>query len=462
MKNLIRIVAVCIAFSILIPGVFALWRYSLAPATPVDGSITAGMAEFVYEEFKGVYIKNVEVVTHLNAINLNNSFDQPASHITSVDSAREGGYITYRITFHNNTNVTYWYTGSSYSADYGQNNLIGQVGGVSIKTTDQFGDSDGTFNSEDWIPPQTERNVYVTYTYGSNAQDVCMTKVDFKFDIKMDAVQDEFLAVLNDTEPGSSYEMLAEVFNKQYAETGKVSISTETHPEVFASLFEDLVVIIDGEEKQASVVIRRENLDSNSSSGDDYSGSGPVGCEYTLYITVESLTPETSPTVYAIAYSCSADGMGDMWYQIGELYEGTAPINADGTIDYANWRATPKTYVIADGIEYKVAAPNGDQYDIMTTMEQLISAVDQDIFNEIDNKNIFKKVYDIIVKHQGSSDPAIVGLRTAFENASIFYRNLNNGAEFKVVRDRYTRAEIIYALQNIQKALDYYYQVFPE
>ena len=81
------------------------------------------------------------------------------------------------------------------------------------------------------------------------------------------------------------------------------------------------------------------------------------------------------------------------------------------------------------------------------------------IVYNIDNKNIFKKVYDIIKKYpQDSTDPAVVGLRTAFEDASIFYRNLNNGLEFKVVRDKYTRAEIIFALKNIQKALDYYYQ----
>ena len=159
-------------------------------------------------------------------------------------------------------------------------------------------------------------------------------------------------------------------------------------------------------------------------------------------------------------YEAGADGMGDDWYQVGELYEGTAPILSDGTIDYKNWIATHKNYEIADGIAYLVGAPNGDQYDIMKTMEQLISAEDQDIFNQIDNVNIFKKTYDIIMKHQGSDDPAIVGLRTAFYDAEKFYVNHNNGQEFKVVRNKYTRAEIIYALRNIQDALDYYYQVY--
>ena len=148
-------------------------------------------------------------------------------------------------------------------------------------------------------------------------------------------------------------------------------------------------------DREASVVIRRENLDNDTTSGDRYDGNGPSGCEYTLYITLEPLTPGTKPTVYAISYSKGAPGLGSQWYQVGELYEGPASIKSDGTVDYANWLATAKTYEIADGIEYKVAAPNGDQYDIMKTMEQLISAEDQDIFNLIDNTNIFKIVHSV-------------------------------------------------------------------
>ena len=55
----------------------------------------------------------------------------------------------------------------------------------------------------------------------------------------------------------------------------------------------------------------------------------------------------------------------------------------------------------------------------------------------------------------------MIGLRNAFYEAEKFYVNHNNGQEFKVVRNKYTRAEIIYAIQNIQKAMDYYYQAYP-
>ena len=95
-------------------------------------------------------------------------------------------------------------------------------------------------------------------------------------------------------------------------------------------------------------------------------------------------------------------------------------------------------------------------------MNDLISAEDQDIFNDIDNSKIFKKVYDLLQSNKNSDDPAVEGLRLAFTEASYLYINHNNGQEFKVIRNKYTRAEIIGPLKKIQNALDYYYQAFPE
>ena len=419
----------------------------------------SGIINVEGKPYMGVYIKSVEVVSTSNATSMDCSYVLPTNHLSTVDASASGGSVTYKITVHNNTDVTYWYIGPRYVIDKDQNALVNVDGGISLRTMDRLGDSYSSFNSEDWVPPQTERVFYVTYTYGANAQDVSATMINFYFDIKMDAVHDEFLAVLNNIKTPTSYEYLVNAFDREYAATGGNTLTTEAHPEIFATLFDDLVVNIDGVEREASVVIRRDNLDNDTTTGDN--GSGDKGCEYTLYITVEPLTPGTRPTVYAISYSKGAKAMGSDWYQVGELYEGTAPIKADGTIDYANWIATHKTYKMADGIEYIVGqVGHGDQYDLMNKMEQLISAEDQDIFNLIDNTKIFKNTYDIIQKHAGSDDPAVEGLRAAFEDAAKFYINHNNGQEFKVVRNTYTRAEIIYAIKNIQKALDYYNQVF--
>ena len=421
-----------------------------------------GTASAEGKPYEGVYIKHVEVYSQSNVTSTVNDYIHPTNHSVTVTPNRSGGTITYKITVHNNTDVTYWYISQLINNSYGKNGIVGQTGGITVVTKDHPSDNSSTFNSNDWIPPQTERDFYVTYTYGVNAQTTCQTLINFRFDIRMDAVHDEFLAVLNNTKTPTSYEYLSDAFQDHYDQTGSCTITSNSHPEVFDDLFGHLMVNINGVEREATVAIVRENIDKDATSGDKYDGGSPAGCEYTLYITVDSIEPGGNPTVYAIAYSKGAAGMGSDWYQVGELYEGTAPVQSDGTIDYSKWVATANTYTVADGIYYKVAQQNGDQYDLLKTMEELISTNDQDIFNDIDNTKIFKKVYDILQNHRGSTDPAVEGLRAIFEDCARFYNNFNNGQEFKVVRNVYTRAEIIPAIEALYEALQYYYQAYPE
>ena len=459
MVKIIRVAVVLFLVLLLsVPNVFAAWVYFTNPPAPATTNLQTKIFEF--KEYRGVYIKSIERISHSNLQLTKTDISIPAVITNEVKITSSGASVTYKVTVHNNTDVYYWFVDAAATGNYGNNALVGTNGGVNLVLKDHSSDAGATFNADDWIPPMTEREFYVTYNYGSNATGTVATSIDFRFSVKMDSVHDEFLSVLNNSAPGTGYYTLTELFDALYQKDGTTAISSTSHPEIIESLFGDLMVNIDGEEKQADIVLRRENLDNDDGSGDDYSGSGPQGCEYAIYITVDGLTPGSTATVYAIAYSSGASGMGDSWYQVGELYEGTAPVKGDGTIDYANWKASHKTYEIADGLSYVVGAPNGDQYDIMNTLEDLISAVDQDIFNQIDNTNIFKKVYDVIAKHPNSTDPAVEGLRKAFADASLFYKNLNNGQEFKVVRDKYTRAEIIHAISNIQKALDYYYQIY--
>ena len=79
--------------------------------------------------------------------------------------------------------------------------------------------------------------------------------------------------------------------------------------------------------------------------------------------------------------------------------------------------------------------------------------------NDIDNKNFFKKAYDIIQANKNSNSPEVLGLITAFDAAAPQYVIYNNGAEIKVKRDNTTRAEVLPYIEAIQKALDYYNQV---
>ena len=436
-------------------------------AAVVENLGISGSSTYKEQPFEGVYITNVEFVSSSGASDISFSYLKPTNFNSIVRATSKNGSITYKITVHNNTAVTHWYIKPDWTVDYESNGLINASGGVSITTKDKLNDSGATFNSDDWIPPGTTRDFYVTYEFGANAQGYITTLVNFKFGIKMDAVHDEFLAMLNDKISLAGYHYIADVFNDKYSEDKTTVIGNIGEDQaVFDALFgSNLTVNIDGTEKPVTVMVQRENVD-NKSTGDSYSGTSgaPTGCEYTVYLTVDNLgTAGGVATVYAISYTCGADGQ---WYQLAQLYKGTAKIvdydttdsTYQGAFDITTWIASPETYEVANGIVYKVGQSQGDQYDKLKTIKQLMSTNDTDIFNDVDNSKIFKKVYDILQANKNSSDPAIYNLRIAFERAAPYYTNMNNGQEFKVVRSC-TRSEIIPYLIALQDALDYYNQI---
>lgn len=438
-------------------------------AALTDNLFLYGEANISAKPFVGVYIFAVEEYSRSSSLSsVSASFVKPTNLSQTVRASGNGASITYKVTLHNNSNVTYWYIKQDFVKDLEANNLIGQSGGITVTTKDHPQDTVATFNNEDWIPPQTYRDVYVTFTYGQQAQGYRATFINFLFGLKMDSVHDKFVTVLNDNAPGGGYDYLSEVFDKKFAENGgKVIANVGEEKEIFDTLFgENLTINIDGKEVPVTVMIQRENVDGRQT-GDDYSGSSgaPTGCEYTVYVTVDALdSPTGKAMVYAVSYSNGGIGVSDgSWYQLGQLYEGTADIidydtstpGIQGAFDIYSWSATANSYEAADGIIYLVGQEQGDQYDKLKSLEDIMSTNDQDIFNDIDNKRIFKTVFDIVNNTSNTSKPGYTGLREAFYAAAPFYNILNGGQEIKVNRSC-TRAEIIPYLEAIQKALDYY------
>ena len=426
-----------------------------------------GEASFEEKAYEGIYIFDVSVYSENMASSVAYAYYKPTNLSVTANPTVSGANITYKITVHNNTDVTYWYINQEYVEDFESNFLIGKSNGITVVTKDRPDDNSSTFNSEDWIPPQTYRDFYVTYTFGSQAQAYPATLINFMFGIKMDAVHDEFLAVLNDPTPSGGYEYITQIFNEKYAQTGETIIANVgEEKDIFDALFgSDLTVNIDGVEAPVTIMIRRENVDGRDT-GDDYFGtsSAPSGCEYTVYITVDALdSPTGEAMVYAVSYSSGGTGGSGRWYQLGQLYEGTANVidydtstpGIQGAFDVYSWSATANSYEAADGIIYLVGQEQGDQYDKLKTLEEIMSTNDQDIFNDIDNKRIFKNVFDIVNNSSNTSKPGYAGLREAFYAAAPFYNLLNGGQEVKVNRNC-TRAEILPYLEAIQKALDYY------
>lgn len=450
-------------------GVYAIWRYFF-PAEDAQSNLSLNVNAFSYEPPECLYITNVEPISQSTALkNVTYDFEFPTHIELWAENSQGGASVTFRVTVYNNTDITYWYVGTQHDHYAGSNNMLGVQGGITIETRDKSTDSAGTFNNMDWVPPRTSREFYVTYTFGYKMMDAHSVFVDYIFNVRMDAVYDGFLAVLNDTTTDSGYYYLSQVFDDKYAEDGTTVIGNVGEDKaIFQRMFgeADLTIDIDGVETPVTVMVERKNMDRKSS-GDAYSG-GPAGCEYTVYITVDPLnSPIGQAIVYAVSYSCkngTAESGG--WYQIGQMYEGTAPIvdydpsNSvyEGAIDVEKWLATPKVYEVGDNITYKAGYEQGTEYDKLKTLEKIISAGDQEIYNKIDNSRLLKKVYDVLAANRNSELPEVVNLRTAFENAAPYYNNLNNGQEFKIKRD-FPRAELIPYILKIQDALDYYYQV---
>ncbi len=436
-----------------------------------DDLFIYGEATVEGKPYEGVYIYNAELYSENRATNVALSYYKPTNLSVTANPSASGGSVTYKITVHNNTDVTYWYIKQDYVEDFESNSLIGQTGGITVTTKDSPSDTQQTFNSDDWIPPQTYRDFYVTYTFGANAQAYPVTLINFLFGIKMDAVHDKFLTVLNDSATGGGYDYLAQKFDEKFANTGQTVIANVgEEEEIFNTLFgSNLTVNIDGVDTPVTVMIRRENVDERDT-GDDYSSSSaPRGCEYTVYITVDPLdSPTGEAIVYAVSYSNGGVVGGDTWYQLGQLYEGTADIidydstsaGMQGAFDVYSWAASPNRYTVANGITYLVGQEQGDQYDKLRELEDIMSTNDQDIFNDIDNSRILKTVYDIVNDPANASRAGLSGLREAFYAAAPFYNIMNNGQEIKVQRNG-TRAEIIPYILNIQTALDYYNEVNP-
>ncbi len=455
-----------ILFVLTTTGVWATWQYYLA----VDGKsadLSFHMDEFSYEPEEIVYISHIEIVENNHVPETEFQRSYPTALSLNTDVTRIGSSVTYKISVHNNTDATYWYLGQKFDPAHGSNGLIGKNNGITLVTKDKQSETSATFNSNDWIPPRTVRDFYVTVTYGSDTVGEVSILVDFRFGLRISSVQDEFLAILNDKVSADGYYYLSDVFDDKYAEDKTTVIGNVGEDKaIFDRLFGDgLTVDVNGVATPATVMVERKNVDGRST-GDAYQvANGPTGCEYTVYVTVDPLkSPTGKAIVYAVSYSCGADGV---WYQIGQLYEGTANIvdydtkdNVyQGAVDVGSWIATPNTYTVTDGIEYKVGqTQHGTQYDMLKTISEIMSAGDQEIFNKVDNSGLLKKVYDLLKQNQYSDAPEVLNLRAAFEAAEPYYNNFNNGQEFKIKREC-TRAELLPYIERIGDALEYYYEV---
>ena len=469
-----KITKIGIAISLVIMFSFI----SIGFAAVSNVMIVDGTAEATPPPFEGVYICGASLVSTSFARSNLYTYIQPTNFKTDVDSYSGGDTsITYEIVLHNNTDMTYWYLGTDFLTELGDNDKIGQTNGIFIVTKDHLNDTTNTFNEYDWIPPQTMRTIYVTYRFGSGAKGYGLENlVNFQFGLHMDAVQDEFLKILNDKTSENGYNYLSSAFDNKYKSDGTTEIGNIGKDEaIFDRLFgKDIVIDIDGTPTPVTIMISRRDVDGKENTGDSYSTGAPSGCEYTLYITTDSLDGGDA-TVFAVSYTCK----NGVWYQIGELYEGTCTTNKydseNNGFSVTSWDATAKQYEVTDDISYKVGYEQGTNFDQLDSIEELLSTNDQEFYNAVNNNSgkLLKPVCNILYSYVHNNgrwiesdnsankfNPGYDDLKYAFDQIKPYCYIGNGAQEVKIQNaNSLTRAELIQLLEAVQHAYDYYLSV---
>lgn len=412
-------------------------------------------------------------------------------YTTTVDSTISrtytgSGYVTYRITVLNNTNLTYSYRGIYY-----QTNLDGYNGNKNVATSNSNQKigvvcSLATASAENKkVAPGETLEFTVTYTVGSRLAHGTdwATLINFQFGINVDGerealevIEKKFLNILNTP---STYETLIDSLDNKFDGRqewtsnyiGNVTGSSSEDSVAVNTLFAGQLQITVGKEQiDATVMIKHENLDGNLYTGDDYvaenASNGGVfrgyGCEMTLYLTVDPLTSAGRYVpVYAVVFTCDRDENGNKvsdWYRIGSTYAGTANVvtydggNGTGSFVTDNWIADAATYQLIDGYAFNI---DGDVYTLdgysysvaqNETIKSIVSKKDNNAVNALQTLlNDAKR----LIENQSYAGMGIDLIIETYEKYASIYAVDENGNH--TVDPELTLAQISPAILNLYR-----------
>lgn len=262
---------------------------------------------------------------------------------------------TYSFTVFNNTDVPYYYGGKIHGTYTDENGEIVAYSNPNIEMTVDI-------EIGDEISARSTRTVNVTVAFakGADTSDPHLfsiieyffstTKPESSDDAAVSGVLGKFAEVLNDSE---SYTALIDAMDNTSGVGGiltggrlsnsyignVVGDKTGNDSKALNDLFgNNMELNIDGENTPVTIMIKRENVDGNNNTGDG------DGNEMTLYITADPLNSSGKYVpVYAVVYTKNGNGE---WYQIGEVYKGTANVRqygglfdrGTGSFNTDNWR----------------------------------------------------------------------------------------------------------------------------
>ncbi|MBO5926599.1 MAG: hypothetical protein J6Q38_03470 [Clostridia bacterium] len=337
---LLTLISVIFLFSI--GGVLATWNYAL----PVeDAESNVGITGLLH---KTVYITNAKTLEGDGNLVIDGYLATNLDTKVTLKNQRTS-YVTASVTVYNSTNVTYAFNAVKYqSGNYDNTNITYNQ---SIKHGDQILAYESlTFTVKYAFAGSSTSNRVLNSIL--NFEFVQLSELPEEEEIAVSGALQQFQNIINDVdETGSFTKLLNQMDNNQANDRhddsyiGNVNGASSSDIALLEDLFQgNLTLIIDGVETEVTILIKRENVDGNTTTGDEN------GNELTIYMTTSALTKqwyETSKTatVYAAVYSSNDDG--DNWYRLGEMYEGKATIKGydgnifgSGSFDTDSWVST--------------------------------------------------------------------------------------------------------------------------
>ena len=348
-----------------IPGVYATWKYTVNTGVNYkDVEVGVGITEYEWvapsTASTVVYITNVEKKAGDGSLIVNG---YQSTYLSSTQTLlnKASSSVTLSITVYNSsTTDDYAFNAVKYTtAQYDNSNIAYTL--IGLEREDRI--SKGEYLTFD---------VKFAFSNTSNRNNLVLNSVMFyEFIIAEELPEEEeiavsgalaqFDAILNNIVAKDSYNQLINQMNKgsdngrNNTYIGNVSGASDSDIDFLGDVFAgNLKMNINGEEVPVKAMIKREDLDGNSNTGD------ANGNEMTIYLTTDPLQKgifESNKTavVYATVFTSTDDGK--TWTQLGSMYQGTATIvsygggtflSTGGSFNTDTWK-TKGNSDIADG-----------------------------------------------------------------------------------------------------------------
>ncbi len=361
-KHKLKLFIIALLFLVIsIPGVSATWYYAVdADVNFKDTYFGVGITEYEWVAPSTantvVYITKVEQKSGDGTLIVNG---YQSTYLSSTAMLKNNAYsdVTLSITVYNSsTTDDYAFNAVKYTSEQYDNNNIGYT---------LIG-----LEREDRVPKGEYLTFDVKFAFSnSNRSNLVLNSVMFyEFIIAEDLPEEEeiavsgalaqFNAILNNIVAKDSYNQLTNQMdiesgnNRNDTYIGNVSGASNADVALLNKLFEgNLKMNINGEEVPVTAMIKRENLDNNTKTGD------ANGNEMTIYLTTDTLKKGLFESKTAIVYAAVFTSTDTKtWYQLGGMYQGTAsitaysgsPLNTGGSFNTDTWK-TKGNADIADG-----------------------------------------------------------------------------------------------------------------